>query len=96
MSDRSAVYNGTIIFHGDKSITSGYRPKVFLRESSVESREIPKDVSVRQSPVVFSLMGLSHAHSLRSPFYVESAPKIKSRDSFFIQPIHLSLEETQM
>lgn len=48
---------GTIMFHGDKSIASGYHPKVFLHESAAGSHDIPKDVSVRQSLAVFPLMG---------------------------------------
>jgi len=85
----SHIYNGTIMFYDDKSIGAGYRPKVFLRKSSVGSRDIPQDVSVRQSLAVLSLVRRRHIHSFRSFFYVESAPKIKSRDSFFI---HSTLE----
>jgi len=48
---RILVYDDTIAFQGDKSMTSGYRPKVFLRGSSVGSCGIPEDVSVRESPL---------------------------------------------
>jgi len=86
----SHIYNGTIMFYDDKSIGAGYRPKVFLRKSSVGSRDIPQDVSVRQSLAVLPLVRQRrHIHSFRSFFYVENAPKIKSRDSFFI---HSTLE----
>jgi len=44
------------MFYDDKSIGAGYRPKVFLRKSSVGSRDIPQDVSVRQSLAVLPLV----------------------------------------
>lgn len=60
------------------------------------ARDVPEKLSVRQSPVaVFAAAGSSRIHPFLALSQAESAPKIKSRDSFFIQRIRSSLEDSK-